>query len=201
MHTKHAEMNTSGETCIDSVPLPEPEFMTHLGNEAYTADQLRAYGDERARALRAELVESMNAEMQARRERDNAVASVAELESLLRMIATRAQTFPDFPIGWHIPEVFNAVGMQMPEPPENDDTHDGLRARAAELEAKLAEAEKDARRWRVFMDALCTQVTGGNHPLWTSAMMLKRVPKSKSAALRSITKAVDAAIAAGGGDA
>lgn len=43
---------------------------------------------------------------------------VAELESLLRMIATRAQNFPDFPIGWHIPEVFKAVGMQMPAPPQ-----------------------------------------------------------------------------------
>jgi hypothetical protein len=56
-----------------------------------------------------------------------------------------------------------------------------------------AKVREDAERWRVFMDALCTQVIGGNHPLWTSAMMIKKAPKTKAAVLRRITKAVDAA--------
>lgn len=59
----------------------------------------------------------------------------------------------------------------------------------ADVEALRADAE----RWRVFMDALCTQIVGGNHPLWTSAMMIRKTPKTKAAALRRITKAVDAA--------
>jgi hypothetical protein len=62
------------------------------------------------------------------------------------------------------------------------------------LTAQQAADAKDSVRWRVFMDALCTQVVGGNHPLWTSALMLKKTPKTKAAALRQVTKAVDAAI-------
>ena len=66
--------------------------------------------------------------------------------------------------------------------------------------AQDAELREDAERWRVFIDALCTQITGGNSPLWASAMMIKKTPKTKAAALRAITKAVDAARRLAGGD-
>lgn len=71
--------------------------------------------------------------------------------------------------------------------------HNQARAAVGELISERDALRDDAERWQIFMDALCTQVVGGSHPLWTSAMMLKRTPKTKSAALRAITKAVDAA--------
>lgn len=37
---------------------------------------------------------------------------------LLRMLATRARNFPSYPMGYHLPEVFAAVGEQPPTPPE-----------------------------------------------------------------------------------
>lgn len=35
---------------------------------------------------------------------------------LLRMLATRARSFPRYPLGYHIPEVFAALGEEPPEP-------------------------------------------------------------------------------------
>lgn len=58
MHTNTPELNTSGATCIDSVPLPAPFLvLSHAVPEdtpVYTADQLRAYGDARASAAVAQ---------------------------------------------------------------------------------------------------------------------------------------------------
>lgn len=151
MHTNDDKVSASAATCIDSVPLPEPVAMRSTTSDGkilcepvYTADQLRAYGDERARVIAEDRncwksVAEGEAEFRAIADDELKVSEgrVAELETLLKMIATRAANFPDFPMGWHMPEVFKAVGMQAPEQPENDDTLDGLRACVAELEAKL----------------------------------------------------------------
>lgn len=37
---------------------------------------------------------------------------------LLKMIAQRARHFPNFPLGYHIPEVFSAIGEEPPTPDE-----------------------------------------------------------------------------------
>ena len=37
-------------------------------------------------------------------------------DRLLKMIAHRARTFPNYPLGYHIPEIFAAVGEVPPEP-------------------------------------------------------------------------------------
>lgn len=135
---------------------------------------------------------------------------VAELESLLRMIATRAQTFPDFPIGWHIPEVFRAVGMQMPERPENDDTHDGLRARVEELKGRLAEKNAELRAAAEWVSEVAEMLE--DHPLFMGhdtttdeldqaggdAALITDAAIQLRGVLREIS--IDAAIAAGGGD-
>ena len=40
----------------------------------------------------------------------------AEGDALLRMLANRARTFPNYPLGYHIPEVFAALGEEPPKP-------------------------------------------------------------------------------------
>lgn len=42
--------------------------------------------------------------------------SPAEGDALLRMLANRARTFPNYPLGYHIPEVFAALGEEPPKP-------------------------------------------------------------------------------------
>ena len=41
---------------------------------------------------------------------------------ILEMIASRARNFPDFPMGYHLPEVFKAVGQEQPRRPDGDAT-------------------------------------------------------------------------------
>ena len=44
------------------------------------------------------------------------VGQINEQKKLLQMLSVRARNFPNFPIGYHIPEVFAAVGETPPEP-------------------------------------------------------------------------------------
>lgn len=41
--------------------------------------------------------------------------------ALLRMLCQRARSFPNFPMGYHMPEVFRAVGEEPPEPADSKD--------------------------------------------------------------------------------
>lgn len=88
-------------TTTEEVPMPEPYSHNCTGDQLrcadghgcecamaghgpepveYTADQLRAYADARCAKIRAELVEAINAEMQARRERDALAEKVKAME-------------------------------------------------------------------------------------------------------------------------
>jgi hypothetical protein len=50
---------------------------------------------------------------------------------ILEMIASRARNFPDFPMGYHLPEVFKAVGQEQPRRP--DDAETGIPVSGKEL--------------------------------------------------------------------
>lgn len=85
-------------TTTEEVPMPGPVGSTtyfdlqygDVVRAAYTADQLRAYADARCAKLRAELVEAMNAEMQARRERDALAEKVKAMEADARRLDSGA---------------------------------------------------------------------------------------------------------------
>ncbi len=73
------------------------------------------------------------------------VAKQAQNLEMLRMIATRARNFPNYPLGYHIPEVFAAVGEQPPEPQAQEPVNVWQRAVDDELvSAHLGIANNDA---------------------------------------------------------
>jgi hypothetical protein len=75
-----------------------PEMTDRKVWTAYTADQLRAYADARCAKLRAELVEVMNAETQARRERDALAERVKAQRDLIRDLFAQYTTFYGVPV-------------------------------------------------------------------------------------------------------
>lgn len=53
--------------------------------------------------------------------------------ALLQMLAKRARSFPTFPLGYHIPEVFTAVGETPPDPGQSEGLEREPAARVAEI--------------------------------------------------------------------
>ena len=136
MHTNDEKVSASAATCIDSVPLPTP--CVHGGTyesanfEYFTADQLRAYGDERARAALRPILRQIGHEQYARAVAkygptddpySQALARVAELEDKLAEAEGRLRSIAD-----HCRDVYAIVPSLPIEPSTMESATDALHA-------------------------------------------------------------------------
>lgn len=94
------------------------------------------------------------------------LVEAAEQPPLLRMLATRARSFPGYPLGYHIPEVFAALGEEPPQPdqsPAASMTYGQARQLVQEMvDAQPSPAEGDATRRGLLPCPFC-----GRRPVLT----------------------------------
>ena len=69
---------------------------------------------------------------------------------LLKMIAHRARCFPSYPMGYHLPEVFAAIGEVPPEPQDQATTGAGQAVSDEQIDAVLKDIDHAARDYEVY---------------------------------------------------